>query len=392
MEPPNRSELIRELHELRETGLTQLSNLETPELDRVADLIVQDSIVGRKARVESALRSAVEQLGGGDYGDSGALLFGLLRGTKAESSKIRREKAAEAIGRVADTFRKTYETPMIEDITDNLLALVTRQEMRDTWVSMELRHPADSRLAVNWVERFESYNRMWTPIYALGADLTAARSTLLESDRPYDRAPGTLGPEDRGYTQEEQAEGYIKFGLFRYAWFQWELQQFIVRHGGLWLFASGEAEVDAADAVYEIGWHVTPINERDDSWLRQALETSPGREMDPFLAHLTDTEFGRTTLEEWTEWVRSCSCTWTEFDNEAEYFPIPGSDDGISVACEVHQVILACHKYCDLIDREWRRVADWYHLEPPSARFRVGGEGLYKVMRANQKNDGSSDR
>jgi hypothetical protein len=58
----------------------------------------------------------------------------------------------------------------------------------------------------------------------------------------------------------------------------------------------------------------------------------------------------------------------------------------------VHQVILACHKYCDLIDREWRMVADWYHLDVPSARFRVGGEDLYKVMRTNKKTGSPDDQ
>lgn len=375
--------MISDLYRLREGGLSKLPSLEVPELDRVTALIMPDPKINRKARIEAVLRLAVEELGGGDYGDSGALTFGLIEGTKAQSSATRRRNAAAAIEKSSDQFRKEYEPSLIEDIVDNLLALESRQEMRDAWALMELRHPADSRLAVNWVERFESYNRLWTPIYALGADLTAARSTLLESDRPYDREPGTLGSDDTGYSQEEQADGYAKFALFRYAWYQWELQQFMVRHGGLWLFSSGEAEVAASDSVYQIGWHVTPLNERDDSWLRQAIETSPGHEMHPFLTNLTKTEFGRTTLQEWKEWVLSCSCSWQESDDEATYFPIPGSDDGIAVDCEVHQVVLACNNYCDLIDREWRKIADWYHLDTPVSRFRTGGEGLYRMMRSN---------
>jgi hypothetical protein len=109
--------------------------------------------------------------------------------------------------------------------------------------------------------------------------------------------------------------------------------------------------------------------------------------MHPFLTNLTKTKFGRITLQEWKEWVLSCSCSWQESDDGATYFPIPGSDDGIAVDCEVHQVVLACNNYCDLIDREWRKIADWYHLDTPTSRFRTGGEGLYKVMRSNS--DGS---
>jgi hypothetical protein len=49
-------------------------------------------------------------------------------------------------------------------------------------------------------------------------------------------------------------------------------------------------------------------------------------------------------------------------------------------------VVLACNNYCDLIDREWRKIADWYHLDAPVSRFRTGGEGLYNVMRSNSVN------
>ena len=324
-----REELIRELKLLRERGLTQLSGIEIPELLRLANSINLDSAVDERAKVESALRRSVENLGGGPYGESAALLFGLVQGMRASSSRIRREHAAAAIDKVADTFRKRYEPTLIQEIADNFIALAANQVARDTWREMEQRHPADSRLAVQWVERFESYYRIWTSVYALGADLTASRSTMLESDRPYDRSPETTGPDDPGYTQEDQAVGYAASALYWYARFQWEVQQFIIRHGGLWLFASIDAEILARDAIYRIGWHVTPFNERDASLLREGIGQSPGHEMHAFLEKLATTTVGSETLEEWCQWVGACQCRWSPGDGGIAYFPTSKLHPGI---------------------------------------------------------------
>jgi len=54
------------------------------------------------------------------------------------------------------------------------------------------------------------YFGIWTPVYALGADLTAYRQTLLDPDRSWDE-PRTEGTP--GYTQEDQAGGYGAFGI-----------------------------------------------------------------------------------------------------------------------------------------------------------------------------------
>lgn len=374
----DRSELIGEIRLLRERGLAQLPTLQLPELHRLARLIDPDPAVDDRARVETALRRAVERLGGGPYGESAGLLFGLVQGTRAHSSRIRREEAAAAIDKVADTFRKRYEPAMIEEIADSLVGLTASQIVRDAWDEMESRHPADSRLAVHWAERFESYYRIWTPIYALGADLTAARSTMLEVDRPYDRAPGRDGSDDRGYTQEDQAAGYAAFALFRYAWFLWELRQFMNRYGGLWLFASAEAELAVRDAVYRIGWHVTPLNEQDDSWLRLAIEESPRQEMHPFLTSLKDTPIGRATVDEWCDWVAECSCTWIPTATEDDYFPTAEHHSKIDPNCQMHLSISACANYCHLIDHEWHKVADWYHLGELNLPKPASGESLYQ--------------
>jgi hypothetical protein len=293
--------------------------------------------------------------------------------------------AAEALDLEPRTFQRTRRKSLIEDLAEALLGIAGDGELRQAHERMSRREPAESRLAVQWVERFEAYNRLWTPAYALGADLTAYRSTLLEVDRPYDRAPGTNGPDDVGDTQEHQAEGYARFALFRFAEYLWELRQFMMRHGGMWLFSSADVETRVTDAVYRIHWHVTPFNERDESWLRAAMQDARGQEMHTFLILLMSTTAGRETHDEWQEWVSTCACVFAEphgTETGDSYFPTRRTDEGISDTCQVHRVIEACGEYCDLVDQDWGRIADWYHLGEIRRRG-VSPEGLYQEWRSH---------
>ena len=187
------------------------------------------------------------------------------------------------IERSAEAFQRRYEDNLLADIGDKILKLCEDQELRRARIQLERRNPAESRLAVQWVERFEAYYRIWTPAWALGADLTAYRSTLLDPKRPYDEY---LPSGELGYTQEAQAEGYAVYALYRWAWFQWNVRQFMLTHGGMWLLSSSDAEIRVADLVYEIGWRVTVYNERDQSWLRNAISQSRGQEFDHFQSML----------------------------------------------------------------------------------------------------------
>ena len=122
-------------------------------------------------------------------------------------------------------------------------------------------------MAQVWMERFAAYYRIWSPVSGLGSDLTAYRSTLLEPPENWDRRYGIDGPDDPGYSREEQADGYVTFALYLYAHFEWELRQFETLFGGRWLLSDADAEQALADSVYRIRWHA-PVSERDQSYLR----------------------------------------------------------------------------------------------------------------------------
>jgi len=367
-ETPTTDALVADLKTLREKGLSRLDALELPALQAAGRIIAADTTQAPSVAIETAVRRAVARAGGGAYGESAALLFGLEQGTRTSSPRLRRERAAAKVGRSADTFRKRYEPTMLLTITNQLLTLCSEQNARDARDHREPREPVESAMVVEWLRRFESYYRMWTPIYGLGNDLTAYRLHLIDSERLWDRRFGTLGPEDTGYSQEEQAEGYARFALYHYARFEWELHQFVVTSGGLWLLSEPEAEHALADSVYEIGWNIE-LDEREQSYLRTVVAESPEHELYGFLERIAEEETGRRVEQVWQDWASTCGCSWgPKARSDNEYFPTSDHHDGIKADCKVHRVIHACGVYMDLVDQDWNRIADWYRIKEEPVR------------------------
>lgn len=380
-ETPTRGALVADLKLLREKGLLEIDDLHLPAL-LAAGTLTAAAGGDAAAVIETLVRRVVARLGGGRYGDALVQLFGLDADSRVLTAGVRRINAAKALGCSEKTFRTKHEPAMLNDLARSILVLCAEQRMRDGRERLAARHPVESQIAVEWIERFEAYYRMWTPIYAIGSDLTAYRSTLIEDPRPYDRRFGTRAPEDEGYSQEDQAEGYARFALYHYAKFLWELRRFSADSGGLWLLSNADVEVAVRDAVYRVGWHVQPFNERDDSYLRTVIDESPHQEMYTFLSRLADTDLGQDLHHQWQDWVATCQCTWDERDvPDDAYFPTSANTPTISSECQVHQVVESCALYCELVDKDWTKIADWYQLDD-ELRKGVRAENLYADWRA----------
>jgi hypothetical protein len=365
---PSSEALVADLKVLREKGLLRLEELRLSALLGAGRTISADERATDQVVIEIALRKAIERVGGGAYGESAAALFGLEQGTRTRNSRLRRELAAGKLGRTADTFRKRYEPTMLAGIATQILALCSEQYARDTREQRERGDPVESAMAVEWLRRFESYYRMWTPISGLGNDLTAYRLHLIDPDRLWDRRFGMHGPDDLGHSQEEQAEGYAKFALYHYARFEWELRQFITASGGLWLLSDAETEQALADAVYEISWHIE-LDERDQSYLRTLVAETPDQELYGFLDRLASSNPGQKVEQVWQDWVSACTCSWDpQARSDEEYFPTSDHHAGIKQACKIHRVVHACGVYMDIVDQDWKRIADWYRIEEPISR------------------------
>lgn len=374
--------LVDDLKLLRQKGLVELAGLDLPALREAARAVAAGAAVDDHALIENVLRTAVAHLGGGNYGEAAAALFGLDQGGRTLTAGFRRGRAAGLLGISVTTLRKKHEKEMLGQVAAQLMAMTAEQRMRDGRLQPGERHPADSAIALHWIERFQAYYRLWTPIYGLANDLVACRSTLLEEPRPYDRRFGTKRPDDEGYSQEEQAEGYATFALYHYTLFEWELRRFRTLYGGLWLLSDAQAETDVADAIHRISWHVNPFNERDQSFLRTVLDEVPSQELHGFISGLAATEIGQTTHREWQDWVATRSCS---ADPEGDYFFSTAEDNaGISAACQVHAVIAACGDYCRLIDEDWLKIADWYHL-PADIKRGMSDEQRYREWRGHAR-------
>jgi hypothetical protein len=272
----------------------------------------------------------------------------------------------------------------------DILAIARETDLRRTRLALETRrHPADSRLAVHWVERFEAYYRVWTPAWALAGDLLAAITTYREPPAPFppwdpdgrETASHENPPDQDGnrYHPADQADGYARFALYRYATYQLELKRFMTRHGGLWLLSDPDTETKATDAIYRIGWH-NPLNEEDDAWLRRNLADTRHEEQDHFNQILRRTT-GESVLNDWQEYVASCQC---EVDQTGELLPTePATNDDTEPACQVHATIAACKNYCELIDADWVKIADWYRPgSQPAGGVRQGELYEERVRRA----------
>ena len=374
---PAAEQLEDELAEVRRHGITAVRQLALPALTtaaRAAGRVEPHETVGTYV-IERMLRDAVVGIGGSDS-ELAAKLFGLSEQTRGGRPSNLRKLAAEDAHVTVEHFRHAYEPRLRAALADRVLAEVHDYRLRLGRLRLDLRIPVHSRLAVEWLARFEAMYRIWTPLSGVGDDLTAYRSTLLEADRPWDLA-NVSAPDGSPYSQEAQAVGYATFALAHYARFLVELRDFEVRFGGLWLLPEPQAETDLREAVYRAEY-CGPNNERDLSFLRSTMSGIPYREMHGFLQALAGTEVGLGIHAEWQEWVGTCQCSWELGARVGRaYFPTHLGSPGISDQCDVHRLVAACNDYCLILDDAWDAIADWYHDVPKPIRTDTTPEEIY---------------
>lgn len=340
---PDFQTVFDELRKVRDVGLIGLRRLRPralTEVARRAGLVA--TVDAEPAAIEDLLRRAVQIFGGGTAQEIAEYTFGLTADYRMRPAGDRRQRAAQLYGVKPDSFRKEPERLVIEQMAEGVMAVAREAALRQTRIAMEQRHPADSRLAVQWVERFEAYYRIWTPVSGLANDLKAAVDFY--RDEPAHHLPWDPDSEE-AFDPVDYAETYMTFALCHYASFQLELSRFISRHGGLWLLSDADAEQQVASAVYRIQWHNGLIQD-DDAWLRRHLADSRHEERDHFIHLLATTSMGTRIHQKWQATGRDCECEDIE--------------NGDGPECQLHGMIRACKDYMDLIDNDWMKIADWY--------------------------------
>lgn len=350
LDVPTYEELHADLRHLAVVGVGRLRRTPVPALRRVAEALdLADPLSTEPAPVVRLLRDASDRLGGGDTQEQAEYVLGLKEGTELWTAARRQEEAAMLAGIQADSYRKKPQRELLGLLTDKILDLVYEQGLRQSRVAMEQhRHPADSRLAVQWVERFEAYYRIWTPVWALKADCEAALHTY--NEKPAEHLPWDSASSAK-WDPVEQAREYARDALYDYASYQLELKRFKSRHGGLWLLSDPQVETNVSDAIYRIGWQ-NSFTREEDALLRRALADSRLEENDHFAQILLATTTGQRIHDTWQALVRD-GVGRTGDDRKASH---------------VWLTMEACDDYCRLIDEDWVRIADWYR--PGSRPFR----------------------
>jgi hypothetical protein len=159
VEPPAPSydSLVADLRVLREKGLIRLRGLRLPALQQAALASGESEQEDHDPpAIEALLRRAAELLGG-ELGEACGYIFGLIPGTRGWKPKDLRERAASLYNMQPETFRKEPEQLHIGQLAEQVLQLCHERRLRLERVKLERRHPADSRLAIQWLDRFEAY-------------------------------------------------------------------------------------------------------------------------------------------------------------------------------------------------------------------------------------------
>jgi hypothetical protein len=184
---PEETKLIADLKELRQRGIARLGDLPVPALRQVVRAAGRDDPDQpvRAYMVERMLREAVAWLGERPR-EAAAVLFGLSPGRRGDPPSELRKAAAETVNVSLEHFRHKPEREIIGQIGQVLLGEAHDHQLRLSRLRDDVRTPVGSRLAVEWLGRFDAMYRIWTPVHGIGADLTAFRSTLLDEDRPWD--------------------------------------------------------------------------------------------------------------------------------------------------------------------------------------------------------------
>ena len=134
------------------------------------------------------------------------------------------------------------------------------------------------------------------------------------------------------------------------------------------MLSDAETEQEVADAVYRIGWHAS-IDDDDESWLRRQLADSRHEETEHFWNVARSFKDGLRIHDQWQDLVHQGAGL---------------ESDEAKVACQVWLTIAACHDYCNMIDADWLKIADWYR--PGSVPKRgTSGKTLYEQHLLQQR-------
>jgi hypothetical protein len=261
-----------------------------------------------------------------------SMMFALGKEGELPRLDDRRATLARQLG-ISVRNMQDREDRILSTVAYSIVEWEQNTRLRQAHGRLERRQTVEATLAVDWLDRFRHYYRMWTDLSGLRNDLAAF--LVRHQEHPDDDAVEVYGPSSLHY--------FTRFLV--------HLEQFVSQEGGLWLFSAPDTEVAISDTVYEIGFH-PPSDDLEQSWLRTELYAVPEEEKHPFIQRLKSLPMGRAFLARWNDWLRRCA-------DDPACLP-----DDPARRCDVHRVIALCDLYLEVVEREWNVICDWYHLPP----------------------------
>ena len=293
----------------------------------------QDTRDERALRFVRIMRELVRDLHREDaeFADGIGRLIGNTNRSSTEPLKDRRQEAARILcytGMSAETFRRRHEATYLGILASSLREREKTFRLRETRNRMEVSAPADAGVAVDWLDRFQYYYRVWSYAIGLANDIDAVTKRQ-EKD-----------------SSDPALPKYAESSLWMYSRLIVHIDLFLDERGGLWLFSDADVEQEASDALWHISWH-SPFAMQDDAHLVQAAVGSKSISFVNFLRFVREDEPGQLLLDRWSKWFFNCTC-WIN----------------PSAECEVHRVRSYCHTFVDIVDTEWNKIAEWYQNPP----------------------------
>lgn len=291
------------------------TNMVTTRAMSTAD--VQTAGALTRGQLEAALRETLTDVADG-LGAEIAAAFGTSTATRGLPRMRRREHAAEARGYVSATSARYWKDRYQRGAIELLGSALYRLEMRAAREVMAHAGDPLNVIAIEWLRRHEYYYDIWTPMWAIHADLIA-------------------------YTRERQAgagadtDRFVRSSLYFFSWMLLALMRFQRDRGGLWVLDDPIAEQEAADVLYAVIL-ASGLSTEDQSWLRTKLaESGKKQEMVAYWEQLIRGPRTQDICQKWHRFLRSCLCTPTRVQD----------------SCRVHSTIRHAKRYCDLIDEDW---------------------------------------
>jgi hypothetical protein len=278
-----------------------------------------------------------------------AALLGLTEGTANSPITDRETRAAQHLSITRDAFKKRasgHAQRLLARYAEALLEQEGQHRLRKIRRSQAQRRlPEHTRLGIRWVERFETYYRIWGPATGILNEVNLA----------------LLHPAGQARHEEAVLNSFYFMGLYDH-----RLERFDREQGALWILPSAAADQAVADSAWQIG-KSCPLPLVDRSYLRGLFREY--EELDPFHEQLKTDQRLKDLFKVWRNWLnQECACDERVRQFNWAHLGMYPNPDLLATACEPHRMIAACHTIYVTLEIEWRRLSDFYIDDSPPSQ------------------------